>query len=58
MSGDNVIVLADRKRRGPGYAPGTPPFDPSNPAHVEAWNTICALGRSEARFQAMEQRER
>ncbi len=58
MSGDNVRSLADRRQPRTGYAAGVPPFDPTNPAHIEAWNSIFALGRSEIRFREMERRAR
>lgn len=58
MSGNNVISLADRRQPRISYAAGVPPFDPTNPAHIEAWNSICALGRSEIRFRELERRER
>ena len=41
-----------------GLAPGVPPFDHTNPAHVRAWNTFCALARSEERFLEKARRER
>jgi hypothetical protein len=29
----------------PEFAPGVPPFDPMNPAHVNAWNTLIQITR-------------
>lgn len=43
-------VVPIRRRTGDAsFAPGVPPFDRSNPAHVRAWNAIFALGEAEAR---------
>lgn len=52
----NVIPF---QRRGTniGYAPGVVPFDSRNPVHVEAWNTLFAIGWSEQRFREKERRE-
>ena len=35
------------------YAKNVTPFDRSNPAHVQAWNTLFALGWAEKRAQEM-----
>ena len=45
---DNVVPLRRRAVRA-GYAPGVTPFDPSNPAHISAWNTLHQLGWAEQR---------
>lgn len=46
-------IAAARERRDAkapiGYAPGVTPFDPTNPAHVQAWNTLHQLGWAEAK---------
>jgi hypothetical protein len=52
MSG--VVSLDDARRRKAAegelrYLPGVKPFDPTNPAHIQAWNTIHQLGWSELR---------
>lgn len=51
----NVLPFArpGQQAVGPAYDPGVPAFDPMNPAHVTAWNTIVALGRSEQRASTM-----
>lgn len=60
MSG--VANIADaRRRRGEAaqlrYLPGVTPFDPSNPTHIRAWNTIHQLGWSDQRWKEREGRE-
>jgi len=55
----NVISLRPRRaNQAPAYAPGVTPFDRSNPAHVQAWNALFALGWAEQRFRKVERPER
>lgn len=56
----SVTSIAEARQRREAsvaarYLPGVTPFDPSNPAHIEAWNAIHSLGWAERR--AREQRE-
>ena len=46
---DNVVPLRRRAVHA-GYASGVTPFDPSNPSHISAWNTLHQLGWAEQRF--------
>lgn len=58
MSETETNVVAFRRDHAAlGYAPGVVPFDVGNPAHVQAWNTMFALGWSELRFQEKARRE-
>lgn len=41
-----VIPIRARAAKS-GYAVGVKPFDPSNPAHINAWNAIHQLGWAE-----------
>ncbi len=55
----NVIPFSRPESNAlPAFDPGVPVFDRTNPAHVSAWNTICRLGQSQARFEEMERRKR
>ncbi|WP_156370359.1 hypothetical protein [Novosphingobium sp. Leaf2] len=53
----NVIPIRARAAKS-GYAPDVVPFDSSNPAHINAWNTLFALGWAESKFRDKERRER
>jgi len=55
MSGQDNVVPLMRPSDPLAYAPGVTPFDRSDPVHIQAWNTLFALGWSERRFA---QRER
>jgi hypothetical protein len=57
-SADSNVVPFRQRTMTPAYAVGVTPFDPFNPAHVEAWNTLFQLGWSEAKFRDKERRER
>jgi len=58
MASNVIPFRALRANQAPAYAPGVIPFDPHNPDHVRAWNTLFELGWSEQRFREMERRER
>ncbi|WP_298809689.1 hypothetical protein [uncultured Sphingomonas sp.] len=46
----NVIPFVRPSANGqPAYAPGVAPFNPSNAAHVSAWNALYSFGQVEAR---------
>lgn len=50
----SVTSIAEARQRREAstaarYLPGVTPFDPSNPAHIEAWNAIHRLGWAEKR---------
>lgn len=55
---DSNVVPFRQRTVIPAYAAGVAPFDPFNPAHVEAWNALFQLGWSEAKFRDKERRER
>ena len=55
---DMAGVIPFRRTVNPlAFSPGTPPFDRTNPAHVQAWNSMCELGRSELRARERVERE-
>lgn len=41
------VVPFTRRPEPVAFAPGVVPFDATNPAHVNAWNSVFALGRAE-----------
>lgn len=43
----NVIAFPQPQNR---LRADVPPFDPTNPAHLRAWETIWDIGRSELRW--------
>lgn len=51
-----TVIPFARRPESVTFAPGVVPFDASNPAHVRAWNTIFAFGKSE-QFRRNEQSE-
>lgn len=57
MTMDNILPFRSRAER-PAFAPGVVPFDRDNPAHVNAWNTLFAMGWAETKFRDKERQER
>lgn len=35
----------ERRAASLDLLPGVPPFDPANPAHLRAWEALCAFGQ-------------
>lgn len=44
---DNILAFQPRPRP---LRADVPPFDPGNPAHLRAWETMWDLGRAELRW--------
>lgn len=53
----NVIPFT-RRPEPVTFAPGVIPFDVSNPAHVRAWNSLFAFGRSAQAHDTNSRKER
>lgn len=59
MSSVSDIAVARQRKANADqlrYLPGVAPFDPANPVHIRAWNTLHQLGWADQRWEEREGR--